>query len=75
MNKQRRQKIIGIIQNINQSIDELRVVRDDEESAFDNMPEGLQWSMRGEESQEAIDCMDNVIEQIEEAVEELREVL
>lgn len=72
MNKDRRNKIQQIIDNINLVKSELQNVLDDEEFAFDSMPENLQYSIRGEESQEAIDymneaieCLDNVIETLE----------
>ena len=41
---------------------------------FDNMPENLQYSMRGEESQEAIDCMSEAISNLEEAIDQLNEI-
>lgn len=72
MNKDRRNKIQQIIDNINLVKSELQNVLDDEEFAFDSMPENLQYSIRGEESQEAIgymneaiECLDNVIETLE----------
>lgn len=71
MNKQRRNLIGQIVIKISQTRDELQYILNDEEFAFDNMPENLQNSRRGEESQEAIDYMNNAIESLDEVIEEL----
>ena len=52
----------------------LESVHTEEEMVFDNMPENLQYSMRGEESQEAIDCMSEAISNLEEAIDQLNEI-
>ena len=44
-------------------------IRNDEEMAFDSMPEGLQCSIRGMAAEEAIDYMDEALEYLEEAAE------
>ena len=71
MNKERRTKISTIIENINIIKDSLQEVLDDEQFSFDNMPENLQYSSRGETSQEAIDYMEEAIEHLENAIEQL----
>ena len=38
------------------------------------MPENLQYSMRGEESQEAIDYMSEAVSNIEEAIDQLEDI-
>lgn len=40
--------------------------RDDEEEAFDNLPEGIQEGERGDTMQEAIDSLNDALEQLEE---------
>lgn len=67
MNRERRNKITSIMQKLDKIKDELQDVLSDEEFAFDNMPENLQGSIRGEESEEAISSMEEAIENIEEA--------
>jgi flagellar biosynthesis chaperone FliJ len=74
MNKERRNKIIKIISEIEQVKDKLQAVLDEEESVFDNMPENLQCSMRGEESEESISYMDEAIEALDNAIEQLEEI-
>ena len=74
MNKQRRSEISKIAAELENIKSKLESVQIDEEMAFDNMPENLQNSMRGEESQEAIDCMNEAISNLEEAIDQLNEV-
>jgi predicted RNase H-like nuclease (RuvC/YqgF family) len=72
MNKQRRKELAAIIadfENLTQTIDHLRerieAVKDEEQDAFDNLPESLQEGERGQQMQTAIDAMDNAISDLE----------
>lgn len=65
MNKQRREKIrqlktqIDLIQtDLKKVSSELSSILNEEQDAFDNMPEGLQSSYRGMCSEDAIDSME-----------------
>lgn len=71
MNKQRRMEIKNIIEELENIKTKLDNVFSEEQYAFDNMPENLQYSMRGEESQEAIDYMSEAVSNIEEAIDQL----
>lgn len=80
MNKQRRKELANIVIAVESvctpvDIEELEGIKSDiemvlmdEEMAFDNMPEGLQYSMRGEASQEAQDNMNEAIDAIDEFI-------
>ena len=74
MNKERRTKISKIINDIENIKTNLQDVLSDEEFAFDNMPENLQSSMRGEESEEAIECMNEAIDALDEALSQLNDI-
>lgn len=74
MNKERRTKIERVIKEIEQVKTSLQSILDDEQFAFDNMPENLQSSMRGEESEESINCMDEAIAALDEAIEQLETI-
>lgn len=65
MNKQRRQELLDVASMLEDAIDLLCEVQNDEQEAFDNMPEGLQESDRGWAMQDAIDIMDDWHSQIE----------
>lgn len=80
MNNQRRRelnRIVTAMENISMpvDIDELEGIKSDiesvlwdEEFAFESMPENLQYSMRGEASQEAQDNMNEAINLIDEFI-------
>ena len=68
MNKARRKKIQKAIDmlemgnGVGQALDILEEVLYAEEDAYDNIPENLQGSWRAEESEEAIDALNDAIE-------------
>ena len=78
MNNSRRKKIFELKQELerlkndysyeklDRCIAVLTAIRDEEEYAFDSMPEGLQYSSRGMDSESAIDSMNEALEQLEE---------
>lgn len=74
MNKDRRNQISNLISEIEMIKTRLESVLAEEEMVFDNMPENLQYSMRGEESQEAIEYMNEAVSGLEEALENLNEI-
>ena len=71
MNKQRRKEIYEQVKFIEQIKSNLEAILSDEEFSFDNMPENLQGSMRGEESQEAIDILSEAIDTLQSACDTL----
>ena len=74
MNKQRRKSIkdnISILENIKSRLEN---ILSDEECYFDNMPENLQGSLRGEESEEAIDLLAEAIDNLSECINNLEEI-
>ena len=80
MNNQRRKELANIIttmESVRMPIDiadlegiksDIEFVLMDEEMAFESMPENLQYSMRGEASQEAQDNMNEAIDLIDEFI-------
>ena len=75
MNNKRRQLIKNGVELIEKGKNILQQVLDDEEMAFDNLSEGLQQTMRGEEMQENIDILNEVIEGIDNALEEMDNIM
>lgn len=65
MNNQRRKEIVSAIRKIELNVSE---ILDDEEEAFENMPESLQGSERGDVSQAAQDNLRCAIDALEEAI-------
>lgn len=75
MNKQRRKLISENISLLEEIKSNLGGILSEEESYFDNMPENLQGSLRGEESETAIDILNEAIEDIENCTEKLNEII
>ena len=74
MNAQRRknlQRAIGLLLEAQSIIDEAKW---EEQEAFDNMPEGLQYSERGETMESNIDSMEEFIDNLSDIVEALEEM-
>lgn len=82
MNNQRRRELTSVANEIaclNDVTDfgalesiksDIEMILMDEEMAFESMPENLQYSMRGEMSQEAQDNMSEAIDAIDEFISE-----
>lgn len=65
MNKQRRKEIAKAIDLIEQAREILEAVLDEEQEAFDNMPESLQCSERGETMEEYISTIEDFLDYLE----------
>ena len=74
MNKQRRKMIADVVERLEAAKSDLEMIRDEEQDAFDNMPEGLQGSERGEMMEEAIGHLEEAVDSLETALDELEEI-
>lgn len=74
MNKQRRKDIGAQISNLENIKSNLESILSDEECYFDNMPENLQGSIRGEDSENAIDILSEAIDSLDEIINSLQEI-
>lgn len=74
MNKKRRKEIENLRESISETKAKLQDLLDEEQQAFDNMPESIQESERGEEMQEIIEYMEAAIDSLGEATESLTEI-
>ena len=74
MNKQRKHKIRDVRKEIENCKENLQKILDEEQDYFDNMPANLQGSMRGSDSEDAIDTMEGCIEDLEKVISELMSV-
>lgn len=71
MNKERRKRIVDAIQKIESLVQN---ILDDEQEAYENMPESLQCSDNGLVSEEAQENLEAAIEALEEAISCLEEI-
>lgn len=67
MNKQRRKAIADIMAQIDDLHSKIEKLRDEEQEAYDNLPEGLQEGAKGDSMYEAIDNLDSALGSLEEA--------
>ena len=75
MNKQRRKELDTLFHKIEALSDELSDVLNEEQEAYDNLPEGLQESEKGEAMQEAIDNLESALSSLEEAQDYILEAV
>ena len=76
MNKARRKELEIVINNLNRiqdkedlyaCINDLENIKDDEQNYYDNIPENLQYSQRAEDSEAAIDNLEEALDLLNEA--------
>jgi hypothetical protein len=75
MNKERRKYIRNIIESLEVAKSDLEQIREEEQSAFDNMPEGLQASERGEAMEDAIYNLEDAFDSVDSAIDTLNEII
>lgn len=73
MNKERRARLAEVDDLLMEAVDDITEIVEDEQEAFDNLPEGLQCSSRGEAMEEAIDEMNDIISDIENVRERIQD--
>ncbi|MDE6156842.1 MAG: hypothetical protein K2F78_01720 [Muribaculaceae bacterium] len=74
MNKQRRMELGEVSDLLDEATSRLEEIRYEEQDAFDNMPEGLQNSSRGDAMVEAMDAMDEIMSDIEDVKNKISEL-
>lgn len=75
MNKMNRKQLSDLISRIETIREELDEIKDGEEEKFDNMPENLQDSEKGEALSEVIDFLDSASESLNESVESIQNAI
>lgn len=71
MNKQRRNEINDLIEQIQEIQAEIGCLQEEEQEYYDNMPESIQNGERGEKASEAIENLQSAYDSLEEAVDSL----
>ena len=80
MNNNRRKEISRIIEEIESAVStakekleelqsSIESVRDEESGCYENLPEGIMYSERGEAMEQAVDNLDNAASSIEELID------
>lgn len=80
MNNDRRKEISRIIEEIESAVStakekleelqsDIESIRDEESDSYENLPEGIMYSERGEAMEQAVDNLDNAASSIEELID------
>lgn len=73
MNNVRRKAIQNIMDKLEDLMAEIEAIRDEEQEAYDNLPEGIQMSERGEAMDTAIYNLDDAAENVQTVIDALEE--
>lgn len=71
MNAKRRKELEKVIALIEEAKNQLEALKEEEQEAFDNMPEGLQYSEKGERMEEVISYLDDAFSELESSIENI----
>ncbi|NCG50570.1 hypothetical protein [Serratia fonticola] len=75
MNADRRKRLSDLFVEIEIIKGKVEDVRDEEQDAFDSMPDGLQQSERGQKLEMAISCIEEIIDGLEQACDQINEAI
>ena len=75
MNNSRRKELRRIIEIFENEKQKLDIVINNEQDSFDNLTDSLQQTMRGQQMEEYIDKMNEAIVCIEDAIELIEEII
>jgi len=73
MNAERRAELAAHEESLSKVCEDLERLKDMEDEALENLPEGLQDSKRGQAMETAIQELDDAIELLNDAIEHLKE--
>lgn len=74
MNAARRKIISTAISSLEQIISDLETARDEEQEAFNNMPESLQQGEQGQASEVAGNNLDSAVSNIQSGLDDLQNI-
>lgn len=75
MNNTRRKQIQLIINALQDNLNHLEDLKQEEEESFDNLPESLQESERGEAMENAISNLDDAVTYLGEVIDYLKSAM
>jgi hypothetical protein len=71
MNDFRRKRLDYLKDKLADICDEIEIIREEEENAFDNLPESLQESERGEAIQHAVYQLEEISDNLQQIIEDI----
>lgn len=73
MNADRRKRISALWDKLDEIKTEIEAIMEEEQDSYDNLPESLQQSERGEKMESAIDNLESAASSIDDVIEYLQE--
>jgi division protein CdvB (Snf7/Vps24/ESCRT-III family) len=74
MNKETRKELEKVIEIINDLKEILTTVIDEEQSKYDNLPEGLQQAENGAKMEESVASLEEALSHLDEAIDSIETV-
>ena len=71
MNKSRRKQIAEVLEALNTLRDTVEAIQNEEQEAFDNIPESLEGTDRYDQAEEAVSNIDDALSSLEDAIDSL----
>lgn len=71
MNNERRKRIDALLEKLSSISTDIDILLDEEQEAFDNLPESLQDGERGQKMTEAVDQLEEAKGELEDVVAQL----
>ena len=71
MNKQRRKILMEVIESLEEAQASIEEIKDEESEAYDNMPESLQYSEKGELMYQNVDELETASSDLETVIDTL----
>ena len=71
MNKSRRKQIAEVLEALNILRDTVEAIQNEENEAFENMPESLEGTDRYDMAEEAVSNLDDALSSLEDAIDSL----
>lgn len=75
MNAQRRKRIDALIVKMQEISTEIEELQSEERDAFDNLPESIQYSERGEQMERSADSLEEAQSDIDSIINNLEEII
>ena len=75
MNKQRRKWLSDVITKLEEAKTDIESIAEEEREAYDNLPEGIQESDRGDVMYENADNLDQAASDLDDLISNLNEII
>ena len=75
MNNDRRKRLNEVKERITAILCTIEEIRDEEETAYENLPESLQESERGEKMYEAVEGLQDLYDNLESAADDIESII